>query len=617
MTIINQKSISGITSITFASAGDDLLTFHSNNGTERFRIDNSGNTKITAGIVTTLTVTGDVDIADKIVHTGDTNTAIRFPAADTITAETAGSERLRITSAGLIGIGTVSPSGPIHVHVTSGSQRSYLEASASHTFLRLGAGSTSYNSGLEFFSGASNIANINGLGAGGLQFEVNGSERFRITSTGQVKVGNNTLATPNGNADNFIIDTGDADSGLSILSATTGRIYFGDAADAAAGSIRYVHSDNSMRFEASGGEKLRIDSDGRLLVGATTARGNFYNSSGAETRFLVEGTTFTTSSAALVRNSNNASDAELVLAKSRGTSVGSNTVVQDDDNLGAISFQGSDGAQFVEAASITAFVDATPGSNDMPGRISFAVTSDGASTTTERMRINRKGFLKVGPRITDGSNGVADLDSVRHEFTSDDNGWTMILTHTSGSSSEHEGILIDYNNDPNGTGNSFLQGNAGSTTRFRMASNGGLYNYSSNNSNLSDEREKKNIVSLDSKWDKVKSWDLKKFHYNEDADSDDLRYGVIAQQVEQHCPEVLTDWVKQESKDAVLDEDGNVVTPAVAEVTRKAVKEQQMMWMAIKALQEAQTRIETLETQNTAQQTQINDLITRVTALEG
>ena len=59
MTIINQKSISGITSITFASAGDDLLTFHSNNGTERFRIDNSGNTKITAGIVTTLTVTGN------------------------------------------------------------------------------------------------------------------------------------------------------------------------------------------------------------------------------------------------------------------------------------------------------------------------------------------------------------------------------------------------------------------------------------------------------------------------------------------------------------------------------------------------------------------------------
>ena len=43
---------------------------------------------------------GDVDIADKIIHTGDTNTAIRFPAADTFTVETAGSERFRISSTG-------------------------------------------------------------------------------------------------------------------------------------------------------------------------------------------------------------------------------------------------------------------------------------------------------------------------------------------------------------------------------------------------------------------------------------------------------------------------------------------------------------------------------------
>ena len=76
MTIINQKSISGITSITFASAGDDLLTFHSNNGTERFRIDNSGNTKITAGIVTTLSLvlcTGRVEtVGGTLGVSGDT-----------------------------------------------------------------------------------------------------------------------------------------------------------------------------------------------------------------------------------------------------------------------------------------------------------------------------------------------------------------------------------------------------------------------------------------------------------------------------------------------------------------------------------------------------------------
>ena len=57
---------------------------------------------------TTGTFTGDVDIADKIVHTGDTDTAIRFPAADTISAETGGTERLRIDSSGRLLVGQAS-----------------------------------------------------------------------------------------------------------------------------------------------------------------------------------------------------------------------------------------------------------------------------------------------------------------------------------------------------------------------------------------------------------------------------------------------------------------------------------------------------------------------------
>jgi hypothetical protein len=125
--------------------------------------------------------------------------------------------------------------------------------------------------------------------------------------------------------------------------------------------------------------------------------------------------------------------------------------------------------------------------------------------------------------------------------------------------------------------------------------NGGIANYSGNNVNLCDEREKKNIVNLDSTWDCLKHWELKKFHYNEDADADDLRYGVIAQQVADYCPEVISEWVKQKAEPAKLDEEGNEIEPAKEEVVRMAVKEQQMMWMAIKALQEAQLRIETLE----------------------
>ena len=68
----------------------------------------------------------DLNIADKIVHLGDTDTTIRFPSADTITAETGGSERVRITSAGKIGIGT-DVSGTAEGYFTA----SILDAQAS------------------------------------------------------------------------------------------------------------------------------------------------------------------------------------------------------------------------------------------------------------------------------------------------------------------------------------------------------------------------------------------------------------------------------------------------------------------------------------------------------
>ena len=62
----------------------------------------------TAGVVTATTfdgnltgnVTGDITILDSIIHSGDTDTKIRFPSNDTISFETAGSERLRIASSG-------------------------------------------------------------------------------------------------------------------------------------------------------------------------------------------------------------------------------------------------------------------------------------------------------------------------------------------------------------------------------------------------------------------------------------------------------------------------------------------------------------------------------------
>ena len=69
MTVVNPKSISGINSITTGSGSDNLLTIHTNDGTERVRVDSTGTTKIVTGIVTTLTATTG------IVTTLTTNTA--------------------------------------------------------------------------------------------------------------------------------------------------------------------------------------------------------------------------------------------------------------------------------------------------------------------------------------------------------------------------------------------------------------------------------------------------------------------------------------------------------------------------------------------------------------
>jgi hypothetical protein len=74
-----------------------------------------GGTSAAAGTFTTVTASGDLTIADKIVHSGDTNTSIRFPAADTVTVETSGTERVRVDSTGNVGIGVTAPTSKLNV----------------------------------------------------------------------------------------------------------------------------------------------------------------------------------------------------------------------------------------------------------------------------------------------------------------------------------------------------------------------------------------------------------------------------------------------------------------------------------------------------------------------
>jgi hypothetical protein len=87
----------------------------------------------------------------------------------------------------------------------------------------------------------------------------------------------------------------------------------------------------------------------------------------------------------------------LIFQKSRGTTIGANTIVSNGDIAGAIVFQGANGTGYTNAAGIIAEIDGTPGaSNDMPGRLTFHTTVDGSGTLTERMRIDSAGRVGIG-----------------------------------------------------------------------------------------------------------------------------------------------------------------------------------------------------------------------------
>ena len=97
----------------------------------------------------------------------------------------------------------------------------------------------------------------------------------------------------------------------------------------------------------------------------------------------------------------------IIFAKSRGT-VAAKTLVSNGDDLGGVYGFGYDGTRFRESTKILFEVDAVSGASDMPGRISFWTTADGASVASERMRINsagRTGFLNTNPQYTVDING--------------------------------------------------------------------------------------------------------------------------------------------------------------------------------------------------------------------
>ena len=257
-------------------------------------------------------------------------------------------ERIRITSAGRLGIGDASPTKALTVGTAT--PVVLLDDQSSRT-LEIRGPSTTHN------------ATVLTTSNHDLLLGTNNTERLRIQTNGRVGVGTasaRAFLDLYGAAENatLLLDSNDANSNICLNdNSGSARLlnYGGELAIRTGGNGPFV-GDN---------EALRIDSNRRLLLGHTADIGLGF-------RYQIVGTDGNTSSSCQVRFTNSASGPSFVMAKSRNATAGSNTILQDGDTLGQIQFRGDDGTDYnTIGASIRAQVDGTPGANDMPGRLTF------------------------------------------------------------------------------------------------------------------------------------------------------------------------------------------------------------------------------------------------------
>jgi hypothetical protein len=348
------------------------------------------------------------------------------------------SERLRITSAGLVGVGTSAPVATFDVGGSTATSNGGLSNVNFYAgFTPTGGGNTfggvlagaGVNGNTPFIA-----ASRNGAGTGlPLTFFTDGTERLRISSAGNVGIGTTTpgnTLTVNGSArvqqassfaginirndnDSSVVTTtsfvdtsnnlGTIDSHIFFEHLTSGGSNFNIATTPTGdrtldrrvtrvivgfnGTTTLNSAVTTSPFVAqiNGAEVTRIDSGGRLLVGTSTSVWGGGIESMRTTGLQYVGGRFSADNF----------PAEITVLKSRGASVGTNTIVQNNDVLGNINFLGADGTTYLTAVQISAQVDGTPGTNDLPSRLVFSTTADGASSPTERLRITSAGVLQV------------------------------------------------------------------------------------------------------------------------------------------------------------------------------------------------------------------------------
>jgi hypothetical protein len=312
----------------------------------------------------------------------------------------ASGERMRLDSSGRLGLGT-SPDRLLHV---SAADTAYIRLENQDS-----TGSVDQYVGLIEFEGQDTggsgvraqigaiYEGVSGATAFAFGTSADGgsvTERLRINRNGNVGIGTTSPGFP--------LDVNGSGSFTGSMRATSTGTFTVLPAGVSGnwtGSGFALQSEGStapIGFLQGSSERLRIDSSGRLLVGTSSAfiTNNLSASGGAFGPLQVVATSTANANTLLATFQSLGLGHQLSFATSRGSSVG--TIVQSGDTLGRIAFFGDDGTDLVSAgASIVAVVDGTPGADDMPGRLVFSTTADGASTPTERLRITSDGTLRL------------------------------------------------------------------------------------------------------------------------------------------------------------------------------------------------------------------------------
>ena len=207
---------------------------------------------------------------------------------------------------------------------------------------------------------------------------------------------------------------------------------------------------------------------------------------------------------------------------------------------------------------------------------------------SERMRINSSGYFHFSSNTSDSE----FYDVTYTSSISTSNTQPALFIENSGDGNVY-GLGIDFTDAaPDNNTSYFLICQDSSAVRLRIWADGDIQNHDNSYGALSDEKLKEQIADASSQWEDIKALKVRKFKMKEDVakgDSDDhWRLGVVAQEVEtagmnglvKDNPELVT------NSDGELEESGT---------TTKSVKYSILYMKAVKALQEAMTRIETLE----------------------